>query len=1654
MKTVTWMRLLSWMLIIALLAGMVTPTAALSIHLPPATSDKSLQTNATLIAPGTIGGYVEPVVTATIGSEGGEFFSADGRLQITVPAQAVAEPAIFSLQRQTGEAWQRYVFSLQAELANSSILAVQLLQPLRISYALSDCSRNDGCTQTLRQQQPDETWRLLPSEQQEGVLNAQIATFGVFAVTAEGGNDTGTLLTTVLGAAPDLWTGSSSFSYPINMPAGPGGFAPSLNLSYSSEAANSVVMHSGTDYNTQADPIGYGWSLNVPSISSSGPTWNERRYTLSLGGKSYELINDNGWRTKPESFLRISRGSNTGFYAYSDFQVTCGGPVNIPLHTYDAAFWVIETPDGMRYQFGAYEGTNHDINDDLDATSYFRAGQAGNSGCNSDAKWLKVANRWGLVTATDSNGNSYSVNWDAETREIDDPSPAVSGYACGGQLIFDVKIEQTKYVHSLTPTGIQYGNTSIEFEYETRSDKPGIEPLICSNQIQYSEKKLSALTIKRNGTLVWRYDLVNTVPEGRRHLELSEIILQGAGSVALPISYTFTYDQLKNDNSNAVFLKQVDNGYTGKVQFSYVEKTIDDTPDPFCRNDNKRWVIATRTVNDGAGHVTTTAVEYPAHGQVYHQCPDKDFEFLGFSPVTETVYAVGQSSGTAERITVNTYHQLQSDETVDLRKGKLYQQTIGDGSTTTQITAWTWTTDGNWLRLDEVITTLDGVAQKTAYAYDSYGNTSYVREYVPTASGLSLYRTTWTEYGALVDSSHYLVDRPKQRRVYAGDVNGTCQQKTEYDYGGGYTADPVWPGNLLKERSLINNCTSSNDAQETRYGYANGNGSGGVNGNVTSVVQENGAIDVETRTNYYAPGIDIESVTQENGNNDITTSTTYDAYGRPDTITQPSGVQLRTRYDPFGRVCKTERKVANSASTWITQSLLAYSDTDSVAGAACTDLTFLAGAGGNFFGIMQKQVNDSPLGQNDPVPGGLTSFTFYDGLGRSVAAMQERNHSNAWSVSHKQYDALSQVELEVLPYGSTLWTGNAPPAGVDTVITTHDPLSRPLLTILPDGNQSSIGYYKDSAGLRRTHLRTDANGHRSVQVYDVLGNLVEVDERSGAASPYTAYAETLYFYDVLGQLTDVWDDANNHTSISYDRLGRKKQMSDPDMGTWYYKYDLAGNLLTQSDPEGRATCTFYDQLKRPTNKKFVTGITPATYTCPGSFAAYDADYSYDTCTYGLGQRCAASNSEVSITYSYNNRGLLAQETKNGLNGLSGSYQANYVYDALDRMNGIQYPDYDTTVWSYDASGKPYSFTGAGEVLVNSSTYTPWGALDQQQVGNGLTLDNDYSSQRRWLAQHRVGITGSDGVMNQVLLDFDYGYDAVGNVATWDDSIAGEAHSYTYDHLDRLTDWRMNTVLQQHYAYNTIGNIMAFAGVTYAYNVVQPHAVDSTTGGGAFSYDTAGYMESRRDATGAAIWTYTWGGNHKLAAINSDLSDTVTEFGYGPDDERIRSSSGPAGDAYTIYTLFPFYQVEKGCFRADVDCDGDVDVLDVQQVASRWNTPYAQFEQNGVAPITAVDVTLVAEKWLWEGATSSGQVVKSYSLGGRPIAVQRGAELTYMFQDHLGSPVLETDANAVVVARWKYEPYGSAKPPEGPKGRSGQCAGLSGPYQSTEVSPAK
>ena len=97
-----------------------------------------------------------------------------------------------------------------------------------------------------------------------------------------------------------------------------------------------------------------------------------------------------------------------------------------------------------------------------------------------------------------------------------------------------------------------------------------------------------------------------------------------------------------------------------------------------------------------------------------------------------------------------------------------------------------------------------------------------------------------------------------------------------------------------------------------------------------------------------------------------------------------------------------------------------------------------------------------------------------------------------------------------------------------------------------------------------TVTETDENSHSKAYTFDAFQRLKQVVENNSGAS-YT----TNYTYSPLGELTTIYDHADvgdrNTTSISYDSLGRKTQMSDPDMATWNYSYDGVGNLISQRD---------------------------------------------------------------------------------------------------------------------------------------------------------------------------------------------------------------------------------------------------------------------------------------------------------------------------------------------------------------------------------------------------------------------------------------------------------------------------------------------------------
>ena len=152
-----------------------------------------------------------------------------------------------------------------------------------------------------------------------------------------------------------FFNGSARYRYPIAVPPGTAGVAPSIALAYASQATWS---------NT-----GYGWSLSgVDAISRSAkcgvPTLSDGDVFVWRG---QELVVDgNGiYHTTKESFARIERlGEGAG------------------------SSWLVTTPDGMKYRYG---GT-----DDSRVLAY---------------EDVEVVHRWALDRVEDPNGNYYTVEY-------------------------------------------------------------------------------------------------------------------------------------------------------------------------------------------------------------------------------------------------------------------------------------------------------------------------------------------------------------------------------------------------------------------------------------------------------------------------------------------------------------------------------------------------------------------------------------------------------------------------------------------------------------------------------------------------------------------------------------------------------------------------------------------------------------------------------------------------------------------------------------------------------------------------------------------------------------------------------------------------------------------------------------------------------------------------------------------------------------------------------------------------------------------------------------------------------------------------------------------------------------------------------------------
>ena len=496
-------------------------------------------------------------------------------------------------------------------------------------------------------------------------------------------------------------------------------------------------------------------------------------------------------------------------------------------------------------------------------------------------------------------------------------------------------------------------------------------------------------------------------------------------------------------------------------------------------------------------------------------------------------------------------------------------------------------------------------------------------------------RTVETAYVQDTSGGNWIVGLPRQTTVK--DNAGTIVRQSWFYYDNqGNTAAPV-KGLLTKKEDWAG---TGNVNPITQYTYD----AGGNLLTTTDPIGNVARVTYDTTYNMFPMttenALGHKVINEYYGVNGVALSDTsglQGLWGQVKSTTDPNQQQGKRSYDVFGRTAAV------------------VSPLDSIAlPTQTTEIEFL----GSYTKVTTRQrVYHGKAATIDTV-------SFIDGFGR-LAQTKARSEVNGRYVinGQTQYDSRGLKSRQYLPAFST-----NPMDVIDTIDTakphtlmTYDAMGRAVKTTNPDGTFASVSYDD------WTLTATDENGHRQKSHFDAYGRLIKKEEYLGAdgrspnypAKPYTLYATTLYSYDSEGNLVQTKDAYNNTTTITYDVLGRKITMDDPDMGHWGYAYDLNGNLISQTDAKGQTLVFTYDALNRLTNKTDgVNGMVNVNYTYDNATASNFAKGRLTQATY--------SGGNPQLAYDELGRELQSVKEMNAR-----AFEVNRGYDALSRLTDIQ-----------------------------------------------------------------------------------------------------------------------------------------------------------------------------------------------------------------------------------------------------------------------------------------------------------------------------------------------------------------------------------------------
>lgn len=400
----------------------------------------------------------------------------------------------------------------------------------------------------------------------------------------------------------------------------------------------------------------------------------------------------------------------------------------------------------------------------------------------------------------------------------------------------------------------------------------------------------------------------------------------------------------------------------------------------------------------------------------------------------------------------------------------------------------------------------------------------------------------------------------------------------------------------------------------------------------------------------------------------------------------------------------------------------------------------------------------------------IESYYFYDGFANLVQ-IKTPSDNGQQIVKNLFYDGLFRVKEEQNPFFYN-FSANLTIISNDTIPTNktkynYDAVGRIISVINPDGTTKNTTYSKWEIN------DYDENNNKHTYLLDAYDRIIAVTEYN--TDFYLLDNETYnttYTYSGADELVGIRDTYGNEFNFTYDSLGRKIRLKDPDLGTWGYSYDNVGNLVQQTDNKGNQIKLSYDALNRILQKNTSSQI----FTF-----AYDKQYQ--------GTLTNISYDNVTFTYTYDDR---LRNTKETLKMRKFSFETGQTYDSMDRILETRLPDGDDFDYYYSLQGKQDKIKG----YINQTKYNVLGnPLNRTYLDNKVTTF-DYIPTNLRLRQ----------IKTDTIQLRNYTYDNVGNIISINDSVNNVSYRMSYDNLNRMTNYSVGG-FSWIYHYDALGRIL-------------------------------------------------------------------------------------------------------------------------------------------------------------------------------------------------------------------------------------------------------